>query len=99
MLRNTVGVLALAVGATASWATPGRGDSIVVLDNYVIERSVERDSDEAPQTISLKDCEENADVVYSTNVTLSGSTRSLEVWVGPESCLDLAVRTEQCHRV
>lgn len=99
MLRNTVGVLALAVGATASWTTPARADSIVVLDNYVIERSVERDSDEAPQTISLKDCEENADVVYSTNVTLSGSTRSLEVWVGPESCLDLAVRTEQCHRV
>lgn len=98
MLRNTVGVLALAAGAAASWTTPARADSVAVLDNYTIERSEERDSDEAPQTISLKDCEENADVLYSLNVTLSGGTRSLEVWVGPESCLNLEVRTEQCHR-
>lgn len=97
MLRNKVGAWALAAGAAASWTTSAQADSISVLDNYTIERKVERDSDEEPQTISLKDCEEDAIVSFPLNVT-STELRTMEVWVGPESCLDLDVRTQQCHR-
>src|SRR6187399_3003432 len=98
MLWNKFGVWALAMGAAASWSASAQADTITVLENYTIERSVERESDEEPQTISLKDCEENADVVFSLTVTQSNGTRPLEVWVGPESCLDLETRTELCHR-
>ena len=98
MLWNKFGVWALAMGAAASWSTSAQADTINVLETYTIERSVERESDEEPQTISLKDCEENADVVFSLTVTQTSGTRPLEVWVGPESCLDLETRTELCHR-
>ncbi|HEY6724709.1 MAG TPA: hypothetical protein VI197_11795 [Polyangiaceae bacterium] len=96
MLRNKVGVLALA-GAAASWSTSALADSVVVLDNYTVERSDERDSDEQPQTISFKDCEENADVLFPLNVSLTGGRRVLEVYVGPESCLDREVRNNDCR--
>jgi len=98
MLRNKVGAWALAAGAAASWTTVAQADSVSVLDNYTIDRAEERDSDEEPQTISLKDCEEDAIVSFPLNVTAT-ELRTMEVWVGPESCLDLEVRTEQCHRV
>lgn len=99
MLRNKVGVWALAASAAASWTTSARADSVVVLENYTIERSEDRDSDEEPQTISFKDCEENADVLFPLNVTFSGGRRVLEVYVGPDSCLDREVRNDDCHRV
>jgi hypothetical protein len=97
MLRNKFGVWALAMGAAVSWSMTAQADTITVLDNYTIERSVERERDEEPQTISLKDCEENADVVFSLTVTQESGTRPMVVWVGPESCLDLETRTELCH--
>lgn len=101
MLRNKFGVWALALGAAASWSTfaHAQGDSVVVLDNYTIERAEERDSDEEPQTISLKDCEENFEVLFPLNVTLTGGRRILEVFVGPTSCLDREVRNDDCHTV
>lgn len=99
MLRNKFGVWALALGAVASWPTSAQADSVVVLDNYSIERAEDRDSDEEPQTISLKDCEENYDVLFPLNVTFTGGRQILEVFVGPESCLDREVRLDECHLV
>ncbi|HEU5073133.1 MAG TPA: hypothetical protein VFU02_03155 [Polyangiaceae bacterium] len=88
MLRNKVGVWALAAGAATSWTASALADSVVVLDNYEIQRNYDRDSDEEPQTISLRDCEANFDVSYPTNVTVTSGSRQLDVWAGPVSCID-----------
>lgn len=99
-MLSKVGVWALAVSAAASWSTPALADSVVVLDNYEIQRNYDRDSDEEPQTISLRDCEANFDVVFPTNVTV-GATRQLDVWAGPASCLNTDRLTDptQCRNV
>lgn len=88
MLRNKGGVWALAASAAVSWSAPALADSVVVLENYEIQRDYDRDSDEEPQTISLRDCEANFDVSYPLNVTVTSGSRQLDVWVGPVSCID-----------
>ena len=100
-MLNKVGVWALAASAAASWTTSARADSVVVLDNYEVQRNYDRDSDEEPQTISLRDCEGNFDVSYPLNVTVTGGTRQLDVWVGPASCIDTERLNDptQCRNV
>ena len=99
MLRNKVGAWALVASAAASWSTPARADSIVVLQNYEIERNYDRDSDEEPQTISLRDCQANFNVSFPTNISVT-NTRQLKVWVGPNSCLSEDERDDgDCREV
>lgn len=74
-------------------------DSIKILENYTIRRTIERGQDEAPQTISLSDCLEDAPVEFSTNVSVSSGLRTLKVWIGPSSCLDDQVRNDKCSEL
>lgn len=99
MLRRCFVVWLVVAGFVVSWAPNARADSIKILDNYTINRSVERGSDEDPQTISLRDCTENAIVDFPTNVSVSSGRRALKVWVGPESCLDDQTRVDFCREL
>ena len=68
-------------------------DSISINQNVIIDRSYTRSQDTEPTQLSLRDCQENAVVNYSVNIT-APRVRSMEIWIGKEECTTAELRRE-----